>query len=144
MGATLGCKLDSSASADSEVDKILDDLRVQNIFNDEGNLQFKNKFRPENKTIFLCRPAGSGNADSVIDIIMMIADPLKNQTSEAENYNAGKVSRPAAAPTKHEPAAQIPVLSLDRVMIDGNERSRILSSLDSTLSIFHINKLSSI
>ena len=127
MGATLGCKLDSSASADSEVDKILDDLRVQNIFNDEGNLQFKNKFRPENKTIFLCRPAGSGNADSVIDIIMMIADPLKNQTSEAENYNAGKVSRPAAAPAKHEPAAQVPVLSLDRVIIDGNERSRILS-----------------
>jgi polyketide synthase PksN len=127
MGATLGCKLDSSPSADSEVDKILDDLRVQNIFNDEGNLQFKNKFRPENKTIFLCRPAGSGNADSVIDIIMMIADPLKNQTSETENYNAGKVSRPAAAPAKRETAAQLPVISLDRVMIEGNERSRILS-----------------
>src|SRR5207244_4338063 len=58
LGATFGCKLNSSANADPEIDKTLDDLRQQNIFNDEGNLQFKNKFRPENKSIFLCRPIG--------------------------------------------------------------------------------------
>src|SRR5260370_19477100 len=96
MGGTYGCKLNSSANADPEIDKILDDLREQNIFNDEGNLQFKNKFRPENKTIFLCRPAGSGDPDNVIDIIMMIADPEKMQTSDEENHNFGKEQRHVA------------------------------------------------
>src|SRR6267142_2312406 len=60
MGGTYGCKLGPSATADLEIDRVLDDLREQNIFNDAGNLQFKNKFRPENKSIFLCRPVGSG------------------------------------------------------------------------------------
>jgi acyl transferase domain-containing protein/tryptophanase/acyl carrier protein len=87
LGGTYGCKLEASAQADPEVDKILDELRGQHIFSDEGNLQFKNKFRPENKTVFLCRPVGGGPADNVIDIIMMIADPEKMQTSEEENYN---------------------------------------------------------
>lgn len=87
MGGTYGCRLESSPNADPEVDKILDDLHKQKIFNDEGNLQFKNKFRPENKTIYLCRPVGSGKADNVIDIIMMIADPANAQTSEQENQN---------------------------------------------------------
>ena len=130
LGATLGCKLDSSPNSDSEIDKILDDLREQNIFNDEGNLQFKNKFRPENKPIFLCRPEGIGNPNSVIDIIMMIADPLKNQTSEEENYNAAKLPRQSAAlaePAKREPFAKPSLVSSERVAIDGNERSRILS-----------------
>lgn len=86
LGGTYGCKLLSSPNADPEVDKILDDLREQHIFNDEGNLQFKNKFRPETKTIFLCRPVGSAHADNVIDIIMMIADPEKMQTSDEENH----------------------------------------------------------
>ena len=89
MGGTYGCRLDSSPHADSEVDKILDDLHKQNIFNDEGNLQFKNKFRPENRTIYICRPVGSGKADNIIDIIMMIADPAKAQTSDEENHNIG-------------------------------------------------------
>lgn len=87
LGGTYGCKLESSKHADSEVDQILDDLRMQNIFNDEGNLQFKNKFRPENGVIYLCRPAGMCNPHNVIDIIMMIADPDKMQTSDAENHN---------------------------------------------------------
>jgi acyl transferase domain-containing protein/tryptophanase/SAM-dependent methyltransferase len=131
LGATLGCKFGSCANADPEVDKVLDDLRKQNIFNDEGNLQFKNKFRPENRTIFLCRPAGTGNSDSVIDIIMMIADPLKNQTLEEENYNAPNSSRRAATlgdPTKREPSPQSSPVSPESMMIEGNERSRILAN----------------
>ena len=90
LGGTYGCKLISSANANPEIDKILDDLRRQNIFNEEGNLQFKNKFRPENKTIFLCRPVGSGDPDNVLDIIMMIADPDKMQTSDVENHSFSK------------------------------------------------------
>ncbi|GFE82942.1 hypothetical protein GCM10011487_49420 [Steroidobacter agaridevorans] len=85
LGGTYGCKLADSSVPDAAVEQILDDLRKQNIFNDEGNLQFKNKFRPENKPIYLCRPQGQPNADEVLDIIMMIADPMKMQTSDAEN-----------------------------------------------------------
>ena len=98
LGATFGCKLSSSANADPEIDRILDDLRRQNVFNDEGNLQFKNKFRPENKSIFLCRPAGSGNPDNVIDIIMMIADPEKMQTPDEEDHHLRKADRSSVLP----------------------------------------------
>ncbi len=106
LGGTYGCKLESAESADPEIDRILDELRERNVFNDAGNLQFKNKFRPENHTVFLCRPVDAGNPDNVIDIIMMIADPEKLQTSDAENHNctgkqaslrvvkSGKVLRP--------------------------------------------------
>ncbi|MBZ5509053.1 MAG: SDR family NAD(P)-dependent oxidoreductase, partial [Acidobacteriia bacterium] len=130
LGATLGCKLSSSANADPEIDKMLDDLREQNIFNDEGNLQFKNKFRPDNKPIFLCRPVGSGSPDDVIDIIMMIADPVKNQTSEEENHNAAKAFPQVAGlpePMKRVPSAQFSSVSPERMVIEGNERSRILA-----------------
>lgn len=91
LGGTYGCKLGDSTIPDIAVEKILDDLRMQNIFNDEGNLQFKNKFRPENKAIYLCRPRGQPNADEVLDIIMMIADPMKMQTSDSENQQSADV-----------------------------------------------------
>ncbi|HEY8460582.1 MAG TPA: beta-ketoacyl synthase N-terminal-like domain-containing protein, partial [Blastocatellia bacterium] len=132
LGGTYGCKLNSSANADPEIDKILDDLREQNIFNDAGNLQFKNKFRPENKTIYLCRPVGSGDPDNVIDIIMMIADPVKAQTSDEENHNFGAPRPEAAPPTEEEPAPQ--PMSSDvapssdwRLAPEEDKRSRILS-----------------
>lgn len=96
LGATLGPKLAPSANADPGVDKILDELRGQNIFDDQGNLQFKNKFRPDNQSIFLCRPAGSGDPDNVIDIIMMIADPASVPPSiePARRQDSANASRP--------------------------------------------------
>lgn len=75
LGATLGPKLEPSPNADSELDVSLDELREHQIFNDQGNLQFKNKFRPENKTIFLCHPNYYKAAEDIVDVIMMIADP---------------------------------------------------------------------
>ena len=113
LGGTYGCKLESSPHADPEVDRILDELRQQGIFNDQGNLQFKNKFRPENRPIYLCRPVGSGKADNVLDIIMMIADPAKMQTSDQEHHN--NVSIETAAP---EPA---------HTVIEGLSRSTALA-----------------
>ena len=95
LGGTYGCRLEASPHADPDVDRILDDLHSQKIFNDEGNLQFKNKFRPENRTIYLCRPKDGGSADNVLDIIMMIADPEKTQTSDAENHNPPTASQAA-------------------------------------------------
>ncbi len=133
MGGTYGCKLVSSATADPEIDKILDELHAQNIFNDEGNLQFKNKFRPENKPIFLCRPAGSGNPDNVIDLIMMVADPEKMQTSDEENHNFAKPALVVAKPEPPQPAdrKQKPATSdpanRPRTMVEAEDRQRTLS-----------------
>jgi acyl transferase domain-containing protein/tryptophanase/acyl carrier protein len=75
LGGTYGCKLADSPDADPAIENILEDLRRQDIFNDGGNLQFKNKFRPESKDIFLCRAVDAGKADNILDIILMIADP---------------------------------------------------------------------
>jgi len=108
LGGTYGCKLTSSPNADAGIDKILEDLRGQNIFNDEGNLQFKNKFRPENKSIYLCRPVGSGNPDNVIDIIMMIADPDRMQGSNGESDTSLHSPAKALAPTAAGPALPPP------------------------------------
>ncbi|WP_377691920.1 SDR family NAD(P)-dependent oxidoreductase [Paraburkholderia humisilvae] len=96
LGGTYGCRLTVCENADPDVDRMLDDLHRQNIFNDEGNLQFKNKFRPENRTIYLCRPAGSGRADNVIDIILMVADPDRLQTPDGENHTLVAGQQPAA------------------------------------------------
>lgn len=131
LGGTFGCKLNPSAHADPEIDKILDDLRKQNIFDDKGNLQFKNKFRPETRPIFLCRPIGSGNPSNVIDIITMIADPEKSQTSDEENHNfrEAQCETPAviAGPAVLAPSTELPPVSVEGRIIAGNDRSRILA-----------------
>ncbi|CAM4025648.1 SDR family NAD(P)-dependent oxidoreductase [Bordetella tumulicola] len=110
LGGTYGCRLTKSETADPELDRILDELHRQNIFNDESNLQFKNKFRPENRTIYICRPADCGNADNIVDIIMMIADPGKAQAAEIEDFNVaevmgGKGSHPAVPNPSPAPMA---------------------------------------
>jgi polyketide synthase PksN len=107
LGGTYGCRIEQSPNADVEVDKILDDLHKQEIFNDQGNFQFKNKFRPEAQSIFLCRKAGCGNPDSVIDIIMMIADPSRMQTSDVENHTVFAGASPAIAADAQTAAAPV-------------------------------------
>ena len=94
LGGTYGCKLGDSHDADPAIESILEDLRQQNIFNDAGNLQFKNKFRPESKDIFLCRAVDAGKADNVLDIILMIADPSTADSDEppANDVSAAPVS----------------------------------------------------
>ncbi|HXH38834.1 MAG TPA: beta-ketoacyl synthase N-terminal-like domain-containing protein, partial [Thermoanaerobaculia bacterium] len=131
LGGTYGCKIESSPTADPEIDKILDDLREQNIFNDAGNLQFKNKFRPEDRTIFLCRPVGSGNPGNVLDIIMMIADPEKTQTSDDENHNGMTVSS-GSVPSTETARRSTATTSEPRAHrggpdLKGVDRSRILA-----------------
>ncbi|SAL32952.1 polyketide synthase [Caballeronia udeis] len=132
LGGTYGIRLTTGESADPEVDRILDDLHKQKIFNDEGNLQFKNKFRPENRTIYLCRPVGGGKADNVIDIIMMIADPAKAQTSDEENHNVGvAVAAAQAVPGAPRASASEPPLAgmqTGEVMVlEGIGRSHVLA-----------------
>ena len=111
LGGTYGCKLADSPTADPDLDAFLADLRERKIFNDESNLQFKNKFRPQTAPIFLCRPAACGDAENVIDIIMMIADPHKAQTPDAEaivlDAPAVEVPAPQAA-LPEAPKAPLP------------------------------------
>lgn len=96
LGGTYGCKLGDSPDADPQIEKILDELRTQNIFNDAGNLQFKNKFRPESHDILLCRAVDAGKADNVLDIILMIADP---KASQADDTGADDTQTSAASTT---------------------------------------------
>ncbi|MES2349985.1 MAG: phosphatidylglycerol lysyltransferase domain-containing protein, partial [Pseudomonadota bacterium] len=107
LGGTYGCRLVSCGDADPEIDRILDQLHAQKIFNDDGNLQFKNKFRPENRTIYLCRAADAGKADNIIDLIMMIADPYAMQTADTEQHAAPEAAA-AAVPAAAAPAAPTP------------------------------------
>ena len=97
LGGTYGCKLGDSHDADPAIESILEDLRQQNIFNDAGNLQFKNKFRPESKDIFLCRAVDAGKADNVLDIILMIADPSTADIDEPPANAASAVFASASA-----------------------------------------------
>ncbi|UXI66000.1 SDR family NAD(P)-dependent oxidoreductase [Tahibacter amnicola] len=98
LGGTYGCKLADSPDADPAIENILEDLRRQNIFNDAGNLQFKNKFRPESKDIFLCRAVDAGKADNILDIILMIADPSVADGDEpVDNASLAPVAAEATA-----------------------------------------------
>jgi polyketide synthase PksN len=129
LGGTYGCKFESSAAADPEVDRILDELRAQHIFNDEGNLQFKNKFRPDNRTIYLCRPREAGRPESVLDIIMMIADPVKTQTplSSLPPATAAPTPRPSPEPAPQAPArAQESVAAPAQQVTDAGRLSTLL------------------
>lgn len=132
LGATFGPKLHASSNADPDVDKFLDELRQQNIFNDEGNLQFKNKFRPDNESIFLCRTAESGPADNIIDIIMMIADPAKMQSSDEENHTPPLTANEDIAGEGPGTEGQLQIkdapLQQASTAIEGEERSIILSN----------------
>ncbi|WP_460732697.1 SDR family NAD(P)-dependent oxidoreductase [Lysobacter tyrosinilyticus] len=107
LGGTYGCKLADSPDADPAIENILEDLRRQEIFNDAGNLQFKNKFRPESKDIFLCRAVDAGKAENILDIILMIADPAITDGDELSTDDASLAPASAAeanaAPTS--PAA---------------------------------------
>lgn len=117
LGGTYGCKLGDSPDADPAIESILEDLRQQNIFNDEGNLQFKNKFRPENKDIFLCRAVDAGKADNVLDIILMIADPSANQIDElpVEAAPVADAASAAAAASGIAHSSEIPAVSVRAV-----------------------------
>ena len=105
LGGTYGCKLEESPNTDPQIDKMLADLREQNVFNDDGNFQFKNKFRPKNETIYLCRPIKDDNADNVIDIIMMIAQPPE--------IGASNSTFPSTVGNKRAVVERLPVSTID-------------------------------
>ncbi|MBO0797771.1 MAG: hypothetical protein J2P31_03025, partial [Blastocatellia bacterium] len=77
-------------------------------------------------------PVGSGNPENVIDIIMMIADPEKMQTSDEENHNSGVqrfegTSSVEEAPTRTM-SSRVARATVGRGELDRVERSRILAN----------------
>lgn len=91
LGVTWGVSKDQSIECDQKTVQILDELRMQNIFVGDGNFQFKNKFCPENTTVYLVHLYGN-NPNNVEDIIMMIASPGKFNLIENKN-SAEKTDR---------------------------------------------------
>ncbi|WP_333751845.1 alpha/beta fold hydrolase, partial [Streptomyces sp. IBSBF 2394] len=73
FGASFGGEPGTSPNASEAAVRALSELRDAGIFGG-GNYQFKNKFRPENRTLYLVQPEGDG-ASEVSDVILMIADP---------------------------------------------------------------------
>lgn len=143
LGGTYGCRLERSPLADPEVDRVLDDLHRQGIFNDAGNLQFKNKFRPQNRSIYLCRPREAGSADSVLDLIMMIADPERTQTSDAEHHNppgtaATSPALPVAQAAQGEFARTTASASQGSAALDGEAQSRLAALADAGFNPLHL------
>ncbi len=141
LGGTYGCKLEESNNADPDMDKTLEFLREKKLFNDEGNLQFKNKFRPEHQTIFICRPKSIGNADNVTDVIMMIADPSKTNVTEENTYTKLSLEikveeKNTAVPVKIDVRSEIGgeknnLTNADEgVMIEGEQRSLLLANFN--------------
>ncbi|MEM7586905.1 MAG: SDR family NAD(P)-dependent oxidoreductase, partial [Acidobacteriota bacterium] len=97
LGATYGPDLGPSPNADPAIVELFDDLRRRSDFG-QGNFQFKNKFRPRNSCLYLCRPAGL-DASTAIDVLVMISDPPGEPASSQPP--ASKTPAPLeAAPSK--------------------------------------------
>jgi polyketide synthase PksN len=87
LGATFGTRLEACAEEDVRVARTLRGFHAARIFNDDGNFQFKNKFRPENTRVYLCRPAAAPAA-TIADVLSIFADP--------ENRRQARAAAPAA------------------------------------------------
>ncbi|HEX2937439.1 MAG TPA: SDR family NAD(P)-dependent oxidoreductase [Ruminiclostridium sp.] len=114
LGVTWGIPSEHSYDSDMETEKILQELREQNIFNGNGNYQFKNKFRPQNTPLYLVHPK-SNSASNVEEIIMMIASP--------EERNEDFETKPLVACNEDSGnETQVPVAS----MLTDNENPEFL------------------
>ncbi len=108
FGASFGVRAGESPNSSPEVENGLSELRSVGIF-DEGNFQFKNKFRPTNSTIYLCQPDDERRS-AVADVILMIANPdLDTTAPEAlddvpATSNSHSDSRAPVRPAEPEPA----------------------------------------
>jgi tryptophanase len=100
LGGTYGPEIVESPNADPDVRTMLEQLRSTTKLG-QGGLQSKNKFRPENRPIYLCKPLG-GDPSNVVDILMMIADPELGQGQQ----NQGRKSTSPRSPASCDSAAR--------------------------------------
>lgn len=99
LGATFGTQMEACAEEDPRVGKMLRGLHAARIFNNDGNFQFKNKFRPENTRLYINRSRDAASA-SFTDVLMIFADP--------ENRRQSRQEAPPSAPATTTPAAPVP------------------------------------
>jgi len=74
LGLTFGASFIESDQSNPEVSKTFEKLAKDQIFEESGNFQFKNKFRCVNSPLLLYRTEDQ-SAKNVLDIIMMIGNP---------------------------------------------------------------------
>ena len=96
LGATFGTQMDACAEEDPRVGKMLRGWHASRIFNNDGNFQFKNKFRPENTRLYVSRSRDAPSA-SFTDVLMIFADPENRRQTRQE-------TAPGAAATPATPA----------------------------------------
>lgn len=85
LGVTWGAQVESRGEPQPASARVLTELAEKGIFDGSGNLQFKNKFRPDNSQIYLFQKKGE-TRERVLDVILMIANskgPDTPQTSAA-------------------------------------------------------------
>ena len=94
LGATFGTQMEACAEEDPRVGKMLRGLHASRIFNNDGNFQFKNKFRPDNTRLYVSRSRDAPSA-SFTDVLMIFADP-ENRRQIRPETPPGAAATPAA------------------------------------------------
>jgi len=95
LGATFGTQMEACAEEDPRVGKMLRGLHAAHIFNNDGNFQFKNKFRPENTRLYVSRSRDTPSA-SFTDVLMIFADPENRRQGRQEAPTVPAATAPAA------------------------------------------------
>jgi acyl transferase domain-containing protein len=81
LGGTFGTGLHPEPGADPTVADLLLTLHREGVWNGDAQFQFKNKFRPDNETLYLCRPPGSDPAD-LSEILLLVSDEVPPDSAE--------------------------------------------------------------
>ena len=106
LGLTLGSQLGEHPGDDPEARALFAKLRQEGLLNGDGNLQFKNKFRPRTVPAFLCRLRGA-DPERLLDVIRLLADPFGGGGAEGPaGLDAGTAAAgPGGAPDPGAAAA---------------------------------------
>jgi len=105
LGSTFGTSLEACPEEDPRLGKMLRGFNASGIFNNDGNRQFKSKFRPVTTRLYLCRPKGAPAA-SITNVFAILADPEKGRLQAA----------PAAAPAFRTTYAMSDCMLADHVI----------------------------
>lgn len=105
LGSTFGTSLEACPEEDPRLGKMLRGFHASGLFNNDGNRQFKSKFRPVTTRLYLCRPKGAPAA-SITNVLAILADPEKGRLPAA----------PAAAPAFRTTYAMSECILADHVI----------------------------
>jgi acyl transferase domain-containing protein/acyl carrier protein len=100
LGGSFGTQLNSHPNANPEVERLFVTLRQEEVLNGDGNFQFKNKFRPETSSLYLCHPKRY-DASSLSDVLLTLAgegaDAVSDGPARSFPVNGTSKSRPSPA-----------------------------------------------